>query len=1251
MSTSLYTPYKAVGIVTDGKPFAVNQLGTETFLTVTIGSVFQVYRTDKLTVSLVGRETPGAQDIAAIAVCDKETFCAAGNHILVYNRQQLVRTYDEHNKHDNTTILGLCMVGRILLSWDNHGEMRVIDTQKRVVISELCSLQHSRITIITHPATYINKFMVGYENGELELWNVKKCKIIHTFACHKAYFDDIKQEQDKISSNDIDMDFFSRNIFNEDNKNNTNKYPGVTCMEQSPAADVYGVGFSDGTILMVNLKLDRVLFSFKQDNGGNITSLSFRTDSTAKVYPFMASSSSDGRIYIWNLGAKSDQDDSDSDNDDDDDDSYKNKSPKLVRKLHTSLEEAHRGAISNVHFLHGEPILISAAADNTIKMWIFDAPDGSARLLRSREGHLGHPNKIRYYGGDTAVSMRDNATAESCEMISAGSDGTLRLFNTAIETQNRELSQKPILKKLGLSRRNERLPIVSDFAFSETRQRDWGNLVTIHHQHANSYLWRYKHRVVTEIVLRQPSWRGDERIGSSDRGHHSTAVAVTPCGNYALIGTRSGIIYKYNLQSGLPRGSFPANEANNAIKKGTLDTYARVPGNVRHDHNKLVGGPGWVPLNPNATNVSDVDTRNQHILEQLESSSQIMPECHEGEVKGIFVDTSNSIMVSCGLDGNTIFWDIMSGKVINCIHSDTSHLMMIGLRDAGFVAIASQDRIIRVYDLTTCKLARRFDGHTREISDLAFTPDGRRLLSASADSTIRVWDMPTGRCLTWLLFTAPVLSLAVALSGESLAISQAGKDGIYLYVDRSLYEPVMFWKEPTKPIPVADSSVISIDSNNTEYKEELGDVSSDDGDTDSADENALGNEDDDEKMIVKATQAQVENEGISKETIEQRAPGAITMSALPRGYWATLFHLEAIKARNKPIAPVEAPKSAPFFLPTVFRGGSTTSFPTPQEFAKLQTDLEQKEMAIGETTVFLTPGSKRNAADATNSNSSISKNNKKTSSSNKKQKTVTDLNDEDEDEEAVLAQLASMGSSWNDDDDDDDWGASSSSTADTTTIESRSRLTESHASDFRPLSLDGSHNKDENMDATFDNSSSTSRINGGSRLISRRTVLPRCKLVAFLLAEYPDSALGTYASAEYFQGSRANNTLNSSISSDGLVTASPTLEYLKTLAPPAVDVELRALCTHGEDEEGLKLLHCLLSWLAQRIISARDFEVLEAYLHRTLLIYGEIIVIKPSLLTLAQNISKAHTNSTSKLRSLVQGNLCLLKLLANLPPL
>ena len=54
-------------------------------------------------------------------------------------------------------------------------------------------------------------------------------------------------------------------------------------------------------------------------------------------------------------------------------------------------------------------MLVSSGSDNCIKMWVFDSPDGTARLLRSREGHRAPPRSIRYYGNTTLATMGEGA--------------------------------------------------------------------------------------------------------------------------------------------------------------------------------------------------------------------------------------------------------------------------------------------------------------------------------------------------------------------------------------------------------------------------------------------------------------------------------------------------------------------------------------------------------------------------------------------------------------------------------------------------------------------------------------------------------------------------------------------------------------------------------------------------------------------------------------------------------------------------
>jgi serine/threonine protein kinase/WD40 repeat protein len=65
--------------------------------------------------------------------------------------------------------------------------------------------------------------------------------------------------------------------------------------------------------------------------------------------------------------------------------------------------------------------------------------------------------------------------------------------------------------------------------------------------------------------------------------------------------------------------------------------------------------------------------------------------------------------------------------------------------DDSTLATAHEDSSLRLWDLETGRLQRTLAGHERPVHDIEFSPDGRTLLSASTDHAIRLWSVKFGR--------------------------------------------------------------------------------------------------------------------------------------------------------------------------------------------------------------------------------------------------------------------------------------------------------------------------------------------------------------------------------------------------------------------------------------------------------------------------------------------------------------------------
>ena len=65
--------------------------------------------------------------------------------------------------------------------------------------------------------------------------------------------------------------------------------------------------------------------------------------------------------------------------------------------------------------------------------------------------------------------------------------------------------------------------------------------------------------------------------------------------------------------------------------------------------------------------------------------------------------------------------------------------------DGKYVLTGSEDKTARLWDLKTGAVVRQFSGHSQGLTAVAFSPDGRWIVTASQDSTTRLWDAASGK--------------------------------------------------------------------------------------------------------------------------------------------------------------------------------------------------------------------------------------------------------------------------------------------------------------------------------------------------------------------------------------------------------------------------------------------------------------------------------------------------------------------------
>lgn len=202
-------------------------------------------------------------------------------------------------------------------------------------------------------------------------------------------------------------------------------------------------------------------------------------------------------------------------------------------------------------------------------------------------------------------------------------------------------------------------------------------------------------------------------------------------------------------------------------------------------------------------------------------------------------------------------------------------------QESSMLAVALEDFSVNIIDTDTKTVVRKFAGHTSKLTDATFSPDSRWLVTSSMDCSIRTWDVPASQLVDQFQTETACVSLNMSPTGEVLATAHVDSLGIFLWSNKTLYVKVTLkGLSPTEEIPKVTLPECRAA----------------------------------EEIIESVKEEIEEDEFVSPEQISQEL---VTLSGLAGSRWQNLLNIDIIRRKNKPKAPVKAPKAAPFFLPTL----------------------------------------------------------------------------------------------------------------------------------------------------------------------------------------------------------------------------------------------------------------------------------------------------------------------------------------------
>lgn len=498
---------------------------------------------------------------------------------------------------------------------------------------------------------------------------------------------------------------------------------GISTVVQShpDTPSILGIGYKCGYVAIVDINHDKKLggFQLSKDNGIPCSmvfadSVEDKTTDGSKGKPVLVVGTNTGNLVVFDLSNFC---------------------------IISIIESAHCGPVKFLLFVENSKSIVSSGNDNSIIIWAMDSDKSLLRELKNRRGFVGKINLIIPY---------DNTELDMIVCSNFNGFGYVGKASTIQQQQSTNFSSK-----IAKTRPKE----ITAISTSYQRHYDWPNIVTCHTNMHKALVWSGYGKSLSEGVLKVPNMNAV-----------ATAVCVTKCGNYAILGYENGEMHSFILQS------------------------------CNHDMEFL-----------------------------FKDRNGVTHKAHSSKVISIFLTGGTKIHSVCDSKNDRTIrtWDITNMKIEAQYDPDLPIGCNIYAAQSGniLLSLACSDGKIYICDVVGKQIVRVLSYD--HVKSMAFHPNGTWFIASSADSTMVVYDIMAACYVDYIKFSGTILDINIDSSGSFLYVSNEEHPGVVLQYSNKyafeLFPKAILYKDiPKVPLDidavVTETVVEPSDSEDTEVQ-------------------------------------------------------------------------------------------------------------------------------------------------------------------------------------------------------------------------------------------------------------------------------------------------------------------------------------------------------------------------------------------------------------------------------------------------